>query len=276
MITLFMTTVSHSFPTLRNQLLRKWYQYLAKTYGNKEWTFMNYGYAPNGNHSPEDYLNEKDADGQYGINLYHQVASSINLKELDILEISCGRGGGAEYIKKNLKPKNLVGVDFSKNAIDFCNQNDQIKGLSFKTADALSLPFQNESFDTVINIESSHCYDSMRVFLNQVMRVLRPGGYFLFADFRPADKVNALQKSIQEAGFILIKSTDITDNVYHSLKLDSDKKKALIQDTIHKPFKKLFFEFAALKGTRTYEKFKRKELRYLSFVLQKRREKEYV
>lgn len=271
-----MTTISHSFPTLRNQLLKKWYQYLARTYGNREWTFMNYGYAPNSNHSPEDYLYNKDSDNQYGINLYHHVAGSIDLKELDILEISSGRGGGAEYIKKNLKPKTLVGVDFSKNAVAFCNKNYHIKGLSFKTADALSLPFQNESFDTVINIESSHCYDSISVFLDQVMRVLRPGGYFLFADFRPADKVNALRKSIRDAGFILINDTDITDNVYHSLKLASDKKKALIQDTIQKFFKKLFFEFAAIKGTRTYEKFKRKELRYLSFVLQKREEKEYV
>jgi ubiquinone/menaquinone biosynthesis C-methylase UbiE len=237
---------------------------------------MNFGYAPNGNRSPEDYLGEKDADNKYGINLYRHVASSVNLKELDILEISCGRGGGAEYIKKNFKPKTLVGVDFSKNAVAFCNKNHQINGLSFQTADALSLPFQNERFDTVINIESSHCYDSMSVFLSQVMRVLRPGGYFLFADFRPADKVSALRKSAQDAGFFLIKDTDITDNVYHSLKLASDKKKALIQDTIHKPFKKLFFEFAAIKGTRTYEKFKSKEIRYLSFVFQKKEEKEYV
>ncbi|MFW6140251.1 MAG: class I SAM-dependent methyltransferase [Acidobacteriota bacterium] len=270
MITLFMTTISHSFPTLRNQLLKKWYQYLAGTYRNKEWTFMNFGYAPNGSHNQEVHFDEKNSDNKYGINLYHLVAGSVNLRDLDVLEISSGRGGGAEYIKRNLKPRILVGVDSSENAVAFCNQRYRTKGLFFKTADALSLPFQNESFDVVINVESSHCYNSMNVFLNQVMRVLRAGGYFLYADFRASDKVNHLRQSIQDAGFLLIKETDITDNVYRSLTFDSDKKMALINDTIHKPFVKLFCEFAAIKGTRTYEKFRSRKLRYLSFVLQKK------
>lgn len=269
MIAFFMVFLGLSFPTLKNRLLRKWYQYLAGTYGIEEWTFMNFGYAPNGNPKEEIHWEESDVDNRHGIFLYRHVASGINLRNLDVLEVGCGRGGGAEYIKRNLKPRTMVGIDFSESAVAFCNQNHQIRGLSFETADALSLPFQDESFDAVMNVESSHCYDSMDVFLNQVMRVLRAGGTLLLADFRPANKVQDLRQSIQDAGFLIIKEADITGNVYRSLTLDSDKKKTLISEKIHKPFVKPFCEFAATKGTRTYKRFERRELRYLSFVLKK-------
>jgi SAM-dependent methyltransferase len=269
MIAFFMVFLSLSFPTLRNRLLRKWYQYLAGTYGIEEWTFMNFGYAPNGNPKEKVYLEERDAANRYGIFLYRHVVSDIDLRDLDVLEIGCGRGGGAEYIKRNLKPRTMVGVDFSEDAVAFCNQKHQIKGLSFETADALSLPFQDESFDAAVNVESSHCYDSMDVFLNQVKRVLRADGTLFLADFRPADKVENLRQSIRDAGFLIIKEADITGNVHRSLKLDSDKKRALISKKIHKPFVKIFCEFAATKGTRTYKRFERRRLRYLSFVLKK-------
>ena len=50
------------------------------------------------------------------------------------------------------------------------------------SGDAESLPFGDEMFDAVVNVESSHCYGSTPAFLAQVKRVLRCGGHFLFAD----------------------------------------------------------------------------------------------
>ena len=50
--------------------------------------------------------------------------------------------------------------------------------------DAESLPFADESFDAVINVEASHAYPRLSRFLAEVVRVLRPGGHFLYADFR--------------------------------------------------------------------------------------------
>jgi SAM-dependent methyltransferase len=43
--------------------------------------------------------------------------------------------------------------------------------------------------DAVVNIESSHCYESMDTFLSEACRVLRPGGRFFFADLRKYEGV---------------------------------------------------------------------------------------
>ena len=55
--------------------------------------------------------------------------------------------------------------------------------------DAQNLPFPDESFDAVINVEASHIYPNFERFLGEVARVLRPGGHFLYADFRNRDGI---------------------------------------------------------------------------------------
>ena len=49
---------------------------------------------------------------------------------------------------------------------------------------AEKLPFADQSFDAVINVEASHCYPRFPQFLDEVARVLRPGGHFLYTDVR--------------------------------------------------------------------------------------------
>lgn len=230
---------------------------------------MNYGYAPLDDQNEMTYLGETDADNRYCIQLYHHVACTIDLRDLDVLEVGSGRGGGADYIKRYLKPKKMVGVDFSENAVAFCNQNYAVNGLSFEIGNAESLPFADGSFDVVINVESSHCYGSMDAFLVQVKRVLREGGYFLFADFRSKENIDILRETLYKSGFTSIKETDITLNIVEALKSDNERKTSLIRQTIHKPLVRSFLEFAGTKGSRIYEKFTSGETIYLSFVLQK-------
>jgi fatty-acid O-methyltransferase len=61
----------------------------------------------------------------------------------------------------------------------------QPAGLDFVQGDAQNLHFPDQSFDAVINVEGSHIYPNFERFLGEVARVLRPGGHFLYADFRP-------------------------------------------------------------------------------------------
>lgn len=256
-------------PKLKGIMWKQWYQFLARSYQRKDWNFMNYGYAPLGDQTKIIYLDKTDADNRFCIQLYRHVACTIDLRDLNVLEVGSGRGGGADYIKRYLKPKKMVGVDFSKNAVKLCNQNYVFNGLSFEIGNAESLPFTDNSFDVVINVESSHCYGSMDAFLGQVKRVLREGGYFLFADLRSKENIDVLRETLYKSGLTLIKETDITLNIVEALKLDNERKTTLIKKTIHKPLVQSFLEFAGTKNSKIYEKFKSGETIYQSFVLQK-------
>ena len=228
---------------------------------------MNYGYAPLDPQTEKLVLDDADESDRYCIQLYQHVASAVDLHGLTVLEVGSGRGGGSCYIKRYLKPKTMVGVDFSENAVAFSNKNHSVEGLSFVTGDAESLPFEHNSFDVVVNVESSHCYGSMDTFLMQVKRVLQPGGYFLYADLRGKDSVDILHEQLRRSGMRLIKETNIAANVVKALYLDSERRMRLIRESKHKLLSRLLQQFAGVEGSKVHEGFRAGRLMYLSFVL---------
>src|ERR1700752_2581360 len=49
-------------------------------------------------------LAECDEPNRYCIQLYHVTASQVDLTGKKVLEVSCGAGGGASYVMRNLGP----------------------------------------------------------------------------------------------------------------------------------------------------------------------------
>jgi SAM-dependent methyltransferase len=129
-------------------------------------------------------LSEADERNRYCIQLYHQTASQVDLAGKKVLEVSCGAGGGASYIVRNLNPASYTGLDLNPASIELCRKRHQLPGLDFVQGDAQNLPFPDESFDAVVNVEASHQYPDFPGFLTEVTRVLRPGGHFLYTDSR--------------------------------------------------------------------------------------------
>jgi len=233
--------------------------------------FMNYGWADLDLMVSQIPLDAEDEANRYCIQLYHHVAAAVDLAGLDVLEVGTGRGGGASYIARYLKPRSMVGLDVTQGAIRFCSDRYRVANLSFVRGDAESLPFDGASFDAVVNIESSHCYRSMERFLAGVCRVLRPNGYFLFADHRERGEFDALRGQLRGTGLTLLREQTITPNVLRALDSDNARKQKLIKAKVPRALQGIFCEFAGITGTRgVYARFVRGDKEYFSFVLQKR------
>lgn len=255
--------------TVRRIVWRTCYEALAKRVPTSDWTFMNYGYAPAAAEVDAPPLGASDERDRLCIQLYHHAIDRVDLRDRDVLEVGSGRGGGASYISRYLQPRAMTGMDFSHAAVVLCNRYQRAAGLAFVCGDAQSMPFPASSFDAVVNIESSHCYESMDTFLAEASRVLRPGGRFFFADLRSTDGVTTLQKQFNACGLTVEKQTDITTNVLTALRLDNARKlkliDALIPRVVHLPFR----AFAGIVGTRNYARFESGKMRYLSAQLTK-------
>lgn len=256
-------------PSFR-KITRKWmYQAMHHFLKQDEWTYMNYGYADLDGSKNLTVLDRTDEGNRLSYQLYNHLAAEIELEGKEILEVGSGRGGGASMINKYHKPEKMVGLDFSGIAVKLCNRNLSARGLAFVEGDAENMPFSAESFDVIINVESSHCYYSMNSFLNQVSKVLRSGGHFLFTDFRKPNEIEELESLISASGLEVLAKRDITTNVIKALDEDHNRRMKIISQNVPKLFIKQFGEFAGVKNSVVYNQFENNELLYLSYIMRK-------
>ena len=251
-------------PSTKRRFWKWWYNTFTTKAKDQDFKFMNYGYDEDGFY-PE--LNSEDESERYPIHLYHHVVTQVDISGKRILEVGSGRGGGASYIVRYLNPALVHGIDISESAVELCNEIPQAENLSFGEGDSENVPFENETFDVVLNVESSHCYGDMNKFLSEVKRVLMPGGYFLWCDLRPVNILENLNKQFSKSGLELIQKTDITNNIIIALEKMSESRKASIREKVPKLIRKVFESYAGVKGSYVHDSFINGDLIYISASL---------
>lgn len=93
-----------------------------------------------------------------------------------ILDVGCGLG----YVTTSLLAKKGIayGVDLDENALKFANKYGDA---SFLTANALTLPFKDSSFDYIVTLAVIEHVPDARLFLKEIKRVLKKNGEIVLA-----------------------------------------------------------------------------------------------
>ena len=102
-----------------------------------------------------------------------------------ILDVGCGTGRGLLMIGQDSLYQ-VSGIDPASNMIKMCRKNagkDNRKA-DFHVAGAEKLPFANEEFDAVISNGAFHEWQDAEKGLNEIYRVLKPGGIAFINDMR--------------------------------------------------------------------------------------------
>jgi SAM-dependent methyltransferase len=198
-------------------LFAKYYYPLATRYfSGDDLVFINFGYEEDPPMALP--LEASDEPDRYFIQLYHRTATQAgDLKGKKVLEVSCGHGGGASYLVRTLDPAAYTGLDLNPAGVDFCRKRHNLPGLDFVCGNAENLPFADQSFDTVINIEASINCPSLPRFLAEVARVLRPEGHFLYADCFRRDRIAKWEEELSGAPMRLMSERVISEQVTRGL-----------------------------------------------------------
>ncbi len=247
-------------------LFKMLYWYISSVDKKREVVFMNYGY-----HDSKEIieLHPEDEVNRYSIQLYHRLAKMTNIKDKNIIEVGSGRGGGLAYIAKMFKPATAIGIDLNTKAVEFSNANHNCKGLSYQHGDAQKIKLNDNSVDVVFNVESSHRYPKMDLFLNEVYRILKPGGHFLYTDFRNKEDMEALTMLLSKYAFVKFDEQLINEQVNLALELDSKRRMALVQRLAPPFIKRYIHDFAGSVGSPTFNNIKKGNMVYFVLCFQK-------
>jgi SAM-dependent methyltransferase len=132
-----------------------------------------------------------------------------------VLEVGSGSGGGLNFLSRVASADRMVGLDISPDAVRRANSMfSRGRKLGFVQGDAEKLPFDDNEFDVVINVESAHNYPDVGAFLAEVSRVLKPGGHFSYVDLYTAERFEVVRRvKAAVPGLTWVDEVDVTDRV---------------------------------------------------------------
>ena len=143
-----------------------------------------------------------------------------------ILDVGCGFGATAIVLAQSLPQCEVVGIDLSDPLLALANKmvrgNGMGERVTFEKADVQEIPYEDNSFDALINLQMLHIVKEPIAMLDEMERVLTPDGALFMADIRRSwvgllDKVFKTALTVEEAGALVRQSTLRDGTFSHNL-----------------------------------------------------------
>jgi len=103
----------------------------------------------------------------------------------NIIDLGCGTGVVSTQLAQRFTTSTVFGLDIAEGMLEYARRQFSQPALQWCCADAESLPLQDNSVDLVFSsLAVQWCADFQQL-CNEVMRVLKPGGYCVLATLGP-------------------------------------------------------------------------------------------
>lgn len=111
----------------------------------------------------------------YRARQFERLMGDYDLEGLKALDAMCGGGQNSTYFVS--RGCHVTGIDISQGQTEFYRK--RFPGSEVVCGSALSMPFEDESFDLVFTDSLHHLPPRVNEGMQEIARVLRPGGLFL-------------------------------------------------------------------------------------------------
>jgi len=118
--------------------------------------------------------------GRWRKALADMIVSDPQIDPRVILDLGCGTGAMMDVLSRKFPQARVHGADF---AVQMLQQVEKTRPCV--AADAMRLPFCENSFDLITCTFGVRNFQSLETGMREIYRVLRPGGLFAVLEFQP-------------------------------------------------------------------------------------------
>jgi len=200
------------------------------------------------NNLRQDDISGIDIFSVPGAVISEELASELFLKNTTILDVGCGIGGVSRMLAGRFHCQ-VTGIDLCQDFVTTAKQMSALTGLEKKTvfllADALNLPFEDNTFDIVWSQQVQINIKDKALFFSEIKRVLNEQGTFVYYDifrklktapsfplpwadnpsFSFLETTRYVDDLLRETGFVKLLSTDQTTKAHDYLRQLTENKK---------------------------------------------------
>lgn len=127
------------------------------------------------------YWNESTVNQQQASErLQDTLLDFIPEKTGRILDVACGMGASTRRLLRHYPPQDVWAINISEKQVESTRQN--APGCHAQVMNAVELTFDDSFFDNILCIEAAFHFETRRKFLEQALRVLKPGGRLVLSD----------------------------------------------------------------------------------------------
>lgn len=121
-----------------------------------------------------------DYPGDWTPEHFHRYLLARDLvKGKNILDIASGEGYGSALMAE--QASSVIGVDISEEAVSLAKEKYRRENLEYRVGRASAIPVDSASIDAVISFETIEHLTEQETMLEEIKRVLRPGGFLIIS-----------------------------------------------------------------------------------------------
>lgn len=155
-----------------------------------------------------DFINNIMSFGTHNYIKYNCIKNSGVKAGDNVIDLCCGTGDMAGFIKKIEPQANVTGIDFSEKMLQKAKIKYKGKNIKFFQGDVTNLPYPDNYFDVITIAFGLRNILNAEKAVEEAYRILKPGGTFVHLDF---GNKNFLSKLYDKTTPLLIKL--FTENI---------------------------------------------------------------
>jgi len=122
----------------------------------------------------------------------YQFSKKYLQKDFEVLDLGCGEGYGTDLLSQSVN--SIIGIDVDPEVVKYAQEKYGSQNCRFEVYDGAMIRYQEKKFDVITSFQVIEHVKDDHLFIEEIHRLLKPGGWFIMTTPNKTMRMRPLQK----------------------------------------------------------------------------------